>query len=378
MYGADKNFFQSGDFMWRRIKKGLEVRIGLEDLINTKLKRYTVPRNTNIFYTIGGVALAAFIIQAVTGFFLLIYYVPHSDHAFRSVQQIMTSVPFGWLFRLMHVVGANLIVAVVFLHMLSVFFMGSYKKPRELTWVAGWLMLLVVLTFSLSGTLLPWSQLSYWTTTVVTAMPTAFPYVGDYIANVLRGGEFVSGVTLNRFFALHVALLPPVLVLFLVVHIFLIRRIGLSSPPFREQTAGAGEWNEYRHVSYPDGYSFYPYFVLKELYAVLAYLVVMFFVITFVPTLFLPQGANIPADPLKTPAYIKPQWYFLAPYQMLKLIPNKFFGISIQLLLLAMFILWPFFDTGRERNILKRPLLLVAFLASLLLWIVLTVWGRTS
>jgi len=364
--------------VWQRIRKGLETRIGLEDLVNTKLKSYSVPKNANIFYTLGGVALVAFIIQAVTGFFLLIYYVPHSDHAFRSIQYIMTTAPYGWLFRLMHVVGANLLVAVIFLHMLSVFFMGSYKKPRELTWVAGWLMLLVTLTFCLTGYLLPWSQLSYWTTTVVTAMPAAFPYVGDYIANMLRGGEFVSGITLNRFFALHVALLPPVLAILVVIHVFLIRRIGLSSPPFDLSYDEAKPWTEYRHVSYPDGYSFYPYFVLKELYMAALYLVVMFFIITFIPTLFLPETANMPANLLKTPAYIKPQWYFLAPYQMLKIIPNNFLAISVQLVLIGTFLLWPFFDTKTERNILKRPLLLAAFTASLLLWVVLTVWGRSS
>ncbi|MEC4684281.1 MAG: cytochrome bc complex cytochrome b subunit [Nitrospirota bacterium] len=364
--------------MWQRIKQGLETRIGLEDLINTKLKSYSVPRNTNIFYTLGGVALVAFIIQAISGFFLLIYYVPHSDHAFRSVQYIMTTAPFGWLFRLMHVVGSNLMVAVIFLHLLSVFFMGSYKKPRELTWIAGWLMLLVTLTFCLSGYLLPWSQLSYWTTTVVTAMPTAFPYVGDYIANLLRGGEFVSGITLNRFFALHVAFLPPILVGLMVIHVFLIRRIGLSSPPFDASSEETKPWTEYRHVSYPNGNSFYPYFVLKELYMVALYLVVMFFVITFMPTLFLPEASNIPANPLMTPAYIKPQWYFLAPYQMLKLIPNKFLGISMQIALIGTFLLWPFFDTKTERNILKRPLLLATFTASLVLWVVLTMWGRSS
>lgn len=363
--------------MWQRIKEGLEIRIGLEDL-NTKLRSYRVPRNTNIFYTLGGVALVAFIIQAVSGFFLLVYYVPHPEHAFRSVQYIMTTAPFGWLFRLMHVVGSNLMVAVIFLHMFSVFFMGSYKKPRELTWIAGWLMLFVTLTFCLSGYLLPWSQLSYWTTTVITAIPAAFPYVGDYIANILRGGEFVSGITLNRFFALHVAFLPPILVALMVIHIFLIRRTGLSSPPFDVSAEETKPWTEYRPVSYPDGNSFYPYFVLKELYMVALYLVVMFFIITFIPTLFLPETSNIPANSLMTPASIKLQWYFLAPYQMLKLIPNKFFGISIQIALIGTFLLWPFFDTETERDILKRPLLLAAFIVSLILWVVLTMWGRSS
>ncbi len=364
--------------MWNRIKNWLEIRIGLDELIRTQLREYRVPGNINIFYTLGVVALAAYIIQAVTGFFLLVYYIPHSDHAFKSVQGIMTTVPYGWLFRMMHVVGSNLMVAVVFLHLFSVFFMGSYKKPREMTWVAGGLMLLIVLTFCLSGYLLPWSQLSYWATTIVTSMPTAFPYIGDFIANVLKGGEHVSGITLNRFFALHVALLPPIFVSIMGFHIFLVRRIGISSPPFGASGEARRPWTEYRHESHPDGRPFYPDFVLKEMFMAMVYLVVMFLIIAFMPTLFLPQDANTPADPFRTPAHIKPEWYFLAPYQMLRLIPNKFLGVTMQLILVIIFLLWPFFDTKEEKNILRRPLLRGVFFLSLAMWIILTIWGKYS
>ena len=135
----------------------------------------------------------------------------------------------------MHAVGSNLMVAVVTLHMLSVLFMGSYKKPREMTWIAGAFMLLMTLTFCLSGYLLPWSQLSYWATTIVTSIPTAFPYVGEIITRMMRGGETVSGITLNRFLALHVTLLPLLLILFIAIHLFLVRRIGISAPPFGRQ-----------------------------------------------------------------------------------------------------------------------------------------------
>ena len=137
--------------MLKRIKNWLEVRIGLEELVRTHLTGYMVPRGINLFYTLGFVALAGFVVQILTGFLLLIYYVPIPDHAFRSVQNIMVSVPYGWLFRLMHVVGSNLIVVAVGCHLLSVFFMNSYKKPRELTWFAGACMLLITFTFCLSG-----------------------------------------------------------------------------------------------------------------------------------------------------------------------------------------------------------------------------------
>jgi ubiquinol-cytochrome c reductase cytochrome b subunit len=364
--------------MWKKIKDWLEVRIGLDELVRSQLTGYNVPANINYFYSLGFVALFAFVIQALSGFFLLIYYIPHSDKAFRSVQDIMTVVPYGWLFRLIHVVGSNLMMAVVILHIASVFFMGSYKKPRELTWVAGGLLFFTTIGFCLSGYLLPWSQLSYWATTIVTTIPTAFPYVGDYVAEVLRGGNSVSGVTLNRFFALHVALLPPIFALIAGAHLFLIRRIGISAPPFGKPAEEEKPWTEYKHDSHPNGIPFYPNFIIKEASAVMIFLAVIFLITTFAPMLFLPADANTPADPLKTPAHIKPEWYFLAAYQMLRIIPNRFLGISLQLIIVAIFLLWPFFDSKEEKNIMKRPVLRWVFLATVIAWFTLTIWGKNS
>ena len=199
----------------QQIRDWLEIRIGLDELIKSQLTEYRVPKNLNLFYTLGMVALAAFIIQVVTGVLLLIYYIPHEEQAFKSIQTIMNLVPYGWLFRLMHVVGSNLMIAVVLLHLTSVVFLGSYKKPRELTWVVGALLLFTTLTFCLSGYLLQWSQLSYWATTVVTNIPTAFPFCGDFICKLLRGSQNVSQETLSRFFALHVGLLPLLFMSFL-------------------------------------------------------------------------------------------------------------------------------------------------------------------
>ena len=361
--------------MWKRIKNWIEVRIGLDELIRKQLKEFRLPENVNVFYTLGFVALVACIIQALTGFLLIVYYVPHSEHAFRSVQDIMTKVPYGWLFRQMHVVGSNLIVAVFLLHLIAVLFMGSYKKPREMTWIGGVLMLIVVFLFCLSGFLLPWNQLGYWATTIITTMPTAFPYLGDLVANVFRGGDYVSGSTLNRLFALHVAILPLVFVGLTGVHLFLIKRIGISSSPFSESSEERGPWVKYRHEQY-HGQPFYPHFFLKEIFMVMVYFVVMFFFITFLPTFFMPEYANIEADPFITPPHIRPEWYFLAPYQMLKLIPNKFFGISLQVIFMAVFLLWPFIDTWEKKNILKRPLLMSIILGVLTLWVILTAWGR--
>jgi ubiquinol-cytochrome c reductase cytochrome b subunit len=359
--------------MGRKLREWLEIRIGLDEIIRSQLTEYRVPKNINIFYTLGMVAFAAFLIQVLTGILLLFYYIPDDKNAFQSVQFIMNQVPYGWLFRLMHVVGSNLMMAVVLLHMASVFFLGAYKKPRELTWLVGALLLLTTMAFCLSGYLLPWSQLSFWATTVVTNIPTAFPLVGDLICEILRGSDNVSGATLNRFFALHVAALPLLLVLLFGLHTFLVRRIGISAPPSGSEEPR--EWTEFRHESYPDGPPFYPDFVSKEVLMTIVYLMVMFAIISFVPALFIPADANIPADPLNTPDHIRPEWYFLAPYAMLKLIPNRFLGIALQLVLVMVFIFWPLTDRSKKHNILQRPKLLVLFFITIIAWLGLTFWG---
>lgn len=364
--------------MWQKIKDGIDLRIGLNQLIDSKLKEYRVPRDTNIFYTIGIVTVVAYMIQAVTGYFLLMYYVPHSDHAFQSIQEIMTVIPYGWFVRMIHIVVSNLMVALVFIHLISIFFMGNYKKPREMTWLAGGFLLLITLAFCLSGYLLPWSQRSYWATTIVTNIPTAFPVIGDFAANILRGGDSISGATLTRFFSLHVGFLPPLYLAIVGLHIFLVWRIGLSVPPFTSSAAEEKPWKGYAKVSYSKSYPFYPNFALKEVSMILLFLTLTFFIMSFMPTIFLPEAATTPADPLKTPPNIKPEWYFLAPYQMLKMIPNKFLGISIQLIAIVVFMIWPWLDNRDERNIAKRPLVLTIFLFLSVLWVVLTFWGRYS
>jgi ubiquinol-cytochrome c reductase cytochrome b subunit len=363
--------------MWEQVKNWMETRIGLDDLVRSQVTEYRVPKNINIFYTLGFVAAAGYLIQVLSGILLLIYYVPHPDHAFKSVQLIMHKVPYGWLFRQMHVVGSNLMIAAIGLHMLTVFAMGNYKRPRELTWVGGALLLFVTIAFGFSGYLLPWTQLSYWATTVVTSIPTAVPVVGDFVAGILRGGDQVTGATLSRFFSFHVSILPPLFMILVGVHLFLIRRIGISATPFGRQAEEKRPWTEYHKKSQIDGYPYYPRFFQMDMLMVMVYLAVMFAMITFTPNLFFSEEATIPANALKTPVNIRPEWYLLAPYQMLKIIPNKFLGIIIQLALFLVFLLWPFFDTEKEKNIMKRPVLRGLFLFSFILWIILMFWGRS-
>ncbi|MBI4839404.1 MAG: cytochrome bc complex cytochrome b subunit [Nitrospirae bacterium] len=353
--------------MLQKVKDRVGESIGCCGLLQGKLREYKVPKGVNILYTLGIVTLIAYMVQAVSGYFLLIYYIPHPDHAFKSIQEIMNVVPFGWLLRMMHIVISNLMVVIILLHLVSIFVMLAYKKPKELTWVAGVCLLFITLIFCLSGYLLPWSQRSLWATTIVTNIPTAFPIIGDNIANVLRGGENVSGITLSRFFALHVAFLPPIFLSIVGFHVFLVKQMGLSSPPFNAQGETAAE-----------GYPFYPYFLLKQVFMIMVFFSVVFFMITFMQPFFIQEAANTPADPFKTPVHIKPEWYFLAPYQMFKIIPNKFFGVSLQILLAAVFLLWPFFETKEGKNIFKRPWLFAFFILVLAAWLALTVWGKYS
>ncbi len=362
--------------MWDKIIGWFEVRIGIGELVKEGLDSCRVPKNVSIFQTIGCVSLVAFIVQVFTGFCLLLYYAPNSEQAFASVQSIMQDIPYGWLVRMMHSVGSTLLLITVAMHVLSVFVMGSYKNPRELTWIVGSLLFFAAVIFAFSGNLLPWSQLSYWQTTIVTAIPTAFPYVGEFITAVLRSGEQMSGLTLNKFFALHVSLLPFVFFLLLAFHLFLVRRIGISSPPFGEESGDKSPRTEYRQETYPDGHPVYPYFIVRAAFMAMVYLSVLFLLMTFLPGLFLPAGSLIPANPLKTPVHIRPEWYLLAPYQMLKLVPNKFFALSVQLVMGVFFIFWPFFSARKEGTLLKRPLLFGLSLSVMAIWVILTIWGR--
>ena len=186
----------------------IDLRWGGRDLYSKELNGYLLPRNVNAWYALGAVLVALFELQIITGILLLMFYVPDAEKAFASVQYIVNEVPFGWLFRMLHAIGANVIVIALLLHMLSVLFMGSYKGRREFTWLSGFIIFNLTMGLCLTGYLLPWSQLSFWATTVATDAAGAIPVVGDYLVEFLRGGPTVSNQTLGRFFALHVVGMP--------------------------------------------------------------------------------------------------------------------------------------------------------------------------
>jgi quinol-cytochrome oxidoreductase complex cytochrome b subunit len=215
--------------MASRLFQWLDDRLGLSTIYNTTLDR-KVPK-VNWFYTLGSASLFLFVMQAVTGIFLAVYYVPSPENAYNSIQYIMNEVAFGWLIRGIHHWGATLMVIFVFLHMLRTFFFAAYKFPREITWLTGVILMLATLGMGFTGYLLPWNQRSYWATTVGTEIAGTVPVIGDFIMRVLRGGTDLSGVTLARFFAVHIWFIPAIIVALIGVHMYLVIRIGISSIP---------------------------------------------------------------------------------------------------------------------------------------------------
>jgi len=349
--------------MLKKITDWIDERIQIREVIERNLTGYKVPANLNFLYSMGSVLLAMLFIQFVTGILLLIYYVPQVDKAFESVTYITNKVPFGWLIRRVHAMAAQILIAALFLHMLITLFMGSYKKPRELQWMSGMVLFALGLLAALSGYLLPWSQISYWATTVGTNTVSAVPFIGNELVRLVRGAERVEQATLGRFFALHVMVVPLLFLGLVAVHLFCMRRTGISAPPGTKQ-------EEIKKIS------FFPNIVLEDLKLIYFFLGILFLFVFFYPKLYFPHDALKPADPFFTPPHIKPEWYFLANYETLKLIPSKVLGVLIQLLSALFLFLLPLVDTGSERHPLKRPVFLIIAIIGVLVFIALSVLGE--
>ena len=206
----------------------VHYRTGIKDIVKDQITEYRVPPKLNKWYSLGGLSLFIFVLQLVTGVLLLVYYVPSTESAFASIQRIMLEIPYGWLVRLSHAAGSHMMMIIIMLHMVSVIFMGSYKKPREMTWLSGCALILLTLAVCFTGYLLPWSQLSYWATTVATSIPEPIPVIGPFLMKLVRGGDHINPDTLNRFFALHVIVIPAVMLVLVGFHLFLVRVLGIS------------------------------------------------------------------------------------------------------------------------------------------------------
>ena len=356
--------------LFSRVQHWLDERFGWEEL-TAPLRKKTVPvHRYSHWYFLGGITLFLFVIQVVTGALLLLYYRPGANEAFESVQFIMTQVQFGWLVRSIHSWSANLMVFTAFAHMFSVLFLKAYRKPRELTWVSGMLLLFLVLGFGFSGYLLPWNTLAYFATKVGTEIPGQIPIIGKPILVFLRGGEDVTGATLNRLFGFHVAILPGIATLLVMLHLGLIQWFGISVPPKLEP-----EWKQLPPVRRE--MQFFPNFVLRELMAWYVALAVL----GALAALF-PWNLGEKADPFASaPAGIKPEWYFLFMFQSLKLIPSRILGLDGELLGILAFgalasagILLPFLD--RERPINTRRWITSLGVLALSFMVALTIYGH--
>jgi cytochrome b6 len=310
--------------MRAQVRPWLEERLPLDEVV-TALRHKTVPHHRySIWYYFGGMTLFLFLMQVGTGALLLLYYRPSAAEAYESVQFIVTRVPFGWLVRSIHAWSANLMVASAFAHLFSVLFLHAYRRPRELTWMSGIILLVLTLGFGFTGYLLPWNAISFFATRVGTDIAATVPFIGHGLVRFLRGGNDVTGATLTRLFGFHVAILPAIATALVALHLLLVQRHGMSVPPSIERRA---EENPREIRALP----FLPHFLLRDLFAWTIVLAVLAALSTFYP-----WELGIKADPFApAPAGIRPEWYFLWAFQTLKYVPATVVGINGEFLVVA-------------------------------------------
>ena len=325
---------------------------GLVPAYKKHMSEYYAPKNFNLWYYFGSLAMLVLVNQIVTGIFLTMHYKPSATEAFASVEYIMRDVEWGWLIRYMHSTGASAFFIVVYLHMFRGLIYGSYQKPRELVWVIGMLLFLTLMAEAFMGYVLPWGQMSYWGAQVIINLFGAVPYVGEGLTEFIRGDYLVSDATLNRFFALHVIALPLVILLLVVLHLGALHEVGSNNPEgvdIKKKKDAQGK---------PlDGIAFHPYYTVKDIFGVSFFLTLMAFILFFAPTfgdLFLEYDNFIPANPLVTPEHIKPVWYFTPYYAMLRAVPDKLFGVIVMGGAVMILFLLPWLDKSPVRSIRYR------------------------
>jgi cytochrome b6 len=355
--------------LFRGVQNWLNERFHWAELIGPLKKKAVPVHKLSYWYFLGGITLFLFMIQVGTGILLLLYYRPGANEAFESVQYIMTRVQFGWLVRSIHSWAANLMILTAFAHMFSVVFLRAYRKPREMTWLSGMLLLFLAMGFGFSGYLLPWNTLAFFATKVGTEITGQVPLIGHSMMVFLRGGEEVTGATLTRFFGFHVAVLPGLTTLLILIHLALVQYFGMSVPPGLEARwkAAPGEAREMK---------FFPNFLLRELMAWYIALGVLGALAAI-----LPWELGTKADPFAAaPAGIRPEWYFMFMFQTLKTIPAKLWFLDGEIVGILMFgaagLLWmllPFFDhLGRGRG---RRFIMGAGVFALTYIIAMTIYG---
>lgn len=335
-----------------RLRTWIDHRFPLTKLWNEHLARYYAPKNFNFWYYFGSLALFVLANQILTGIWLTMNYTPSAEGAFDSVEYIMREVPWGWLLRYLHSTGASFFFIVVYLHMFRGMLYGSYKSPRELVWLIGMCIFLCLMAEAFFGYLLPWGNMSFWGAQVITSLFGAIPFIGDALVEWIRGDYNVTGVTLNRFFALHVIAVPLAFVGLVVFHIFALHEVGSNNPD-------GIEIKKYKTKDgVPlDGVPFHPYYTVKDLMGLACFLIIFCGVVFFAPDMggyFLEHPNFEPADPLKTPPHIAPVWYMTPYYAMLRAIPDKLLGVCVMGGSIGVWFLLPWLDRSPVKSIRYR------------------------
>lgn len=332
----------------RRIIYWLDQRFPLLSTWKEYFSEYYAPKNLNFLYFFGSLALVVLANQLLTGLWLTMFYTPSAEQAFASIEYIMRDVNYGWLLRYMHSTGASAFFIVIYMHMFRGLLYGSYQKPRELIWLLGMFLYLILVAEAFFGYLLPWGQMSYWAAEVITSLFGALPIIGKSLVVWLRGDYAVANPTLQRFFALHVIGIPMLMLLLVYLHIVALRKVGSNNPEGIEIQALLNEQGK------PvDGIPFHPYYTIKDLLAVIVFSLIFFAVVFFMPEMggyFLEHANFIAANPLVTPDHIAPAWYVAPFYAILRVIPHKLCGIFVMGLALLLLFLIPWLDKSGVRS----------------------------
>jgi ubiquinol-cytochrome c reductase cytochrome b/c1 subunit len=327
-----------GSFM-----RWLERRLPIGGLIHSSFVAYPTPRNLNYWWTFGGILAVMLVLQVVTGIVLAMHYTPHVDFAFNSVEHIMRDVNYGWLLRYVHANGASMFFLAAYIHMFRGLYYGSYKEPREVLWILGVILILLMIMTGFMGYVLPWGQMSFWAATVITNLFSAIPLVGEPIVSWLWGGYAVGNPTLNRFYSLHY-LLPFVIFGVVVLHVWALHVVGQNNPAGIEPQSDK------------DTVAFTPYATIKDSFLLSLFLIALAWLVFYIPN-FLGHSDNyIPANPAVTPTHIVPEWYYLPFYAILRAVPNKLGGVMALGGSIVILAFLPWLDTSNVRSARFRPL----------------------
>jgi quinol-cytochrome oxidoreductase complex cytochrome b subunit len=330
------------------IVRWIEYRLPVFSMLNHELHEYPTPRNLNYMWNFGSLAGFCLVIMIVSGIVLSMNYTAHVDYAFASVERIMRDVDFGWLIRYIHMNGASFFFIVVYIHIFRGLYYGSYKAPRELLWILGVVILLLMMATAFMGYVLPWGQMSFWGATVITNLFSAIPLIGENIVTWLWGGFTVDNPTLNRFFSLHF-LLPFVIAGVVILHIAALHQHGSNNP------LGIDIKNK------GDTIPFHPYYTVKDMFGLGVFLTIFMAVVSFAPNYMGHPDNYVEANPLVTPAHIVPEWYFLPFYAILRAVPEKLGGVIAMFAAIAVLFVLPWLDRSPIRSAKFRPVYFVLF-----------------